>query len=160
MPRKRSVEIKKMSRREVQGLLRRSHIAHLACCALNHPYIVLLRYVYRESYLYIYTTEGKKTDILARNPEVCLQVERIKTSTNWRSVIVTGRAERLVNPEHFAEAMALVQERNPSLMPARGRTWKDDWGFQRVDAIYRIRPLDISGRKTGLARPRKRRRSS
>jgi nitroimidazol reductase NimA-like FMN-containing flavoprotein (pyridoxamine 5'-phosphate oxidase superfamily) len=148
MPKKSgAVEIKKLKAREIFSLLRRSSIAHLACCVSNHPYIIPLRYVFREPFAYIYTIEGKKTDILARNPEVCMQVESIKSPTNWRSVIMIGKAERIVNPKSFADAMALIQKRNPRLMPARGRTWKDDWGFQRVDAIYRIHPIEITGRK-------------
>jgi len=142
------VEIVEMEMPEIISLLQEVDYAHLACARNNHPYIVPIHYVYKEPYIYIFTTEGKKTDILARNPEICMQVEKVKSASQWRSVILSGRVERLMQATKREEALAIIRKRNPSLTPARGRTWKDHWGFDHVQVIYRIQPTAISGRKT------------
>lgn len=142
------VEIVDMDMPEILRLLDEVDYAHLACSRGTHPYIIPIHFVYHDPYIYIFTTEGKKTDILARNPEVCIQVEKVRSSNQWRSVIMTGNAERLIKPASREKALALVREKNPTLTPARSRTWKDHWGFAHIEVIYRIRPDAISGRKT------------
>ena len=89
-----------------------------------------------------------KTDYIAANPEVCLQVEEVRHPTDWRSVIVVGHADRLTKAEDTEHAMQLITESNPTLTPAISKMWIDVWGRASVVAIYRIRPSIISGRKT------------
>jgi hypothetical protein len=142
------VEIVDMDMREIIFLLQEVDYAHLACARCNHPYVIPIHYVYREPFIYIFTTEGKMTDILASNPEVCIQVEKVISATQWRSVILIGIVQRIVEDAKRDEAMAIIRERNPALTPAKSRNWKDIWGFQHVEVIYRIQPDAISGRKT------------
>jgi uncharacterized protein len=142
------VEIVDMDMSEINFLLQEVEYAHLACARSNHPYVIPIHYVYREPFIYIFTTEGKKTDILASNPEVCIQVEKVISASQWRSVILIGKVQRIVEDAKRDEAMAIIREHNPSLTPAKSRNWKDTWGFQHVEGIYRIQPDAISGRKT------------
>jgi len=150
------VEIIEMEMEEIVAVLQQVEYAHLACAVNERPYIVPIHFVYSQPYLYIFTSEGKKTDMLARNSQICMQVEDVRKADTWRSVIVEGRAERLNQPESREEALALIRRRNPSLTPAKSRTWKDKWGFERVPVIYRIQPEVLTGRKTSR-RTRKRR---
>ena len=142
------VEIVDMDMPEIILLLQEVDYAHLACARSNHPYVIPIHYVYREPFIYIFTTEGKKTDVLASNPEVCIQVEKVMSANHWRSVILIGKVQRIMEATKREEAMAIIRERNPSLTPAKSRTWKDIWGFQHVQVIYRIQPDAINGRKT------------
>ena len=142
------VEIVDMEMPEIISLLQEVDYAHLACSRSNHPYIVPIHYVYREPFLYLLTTEGKKTDILAVNSEVCIQVEKVQSASQWRSVVLNGKVKRMMQAAERDEALAIIRERNPSLTPARSRTWKDNWGFEHIQVIYRIQPDAISGRKT------------
>ena len=89
-----------------------------------------------------------KTHDIDANPEVCLQVEEIHTPVHWRSVIVTGRAERLTEQQDIDRVMQLVKESYPALSPAINRTWVDSWGRAEVVALYRIYPDEMSGRTT------------
>jgi uncharacterized protein len=142
------VEIVDMDMPEIIFLLQEVDYAHLACARSNHPYVIPIHYVYREPFIYIFTTEGKKTDILASNPEVCIQVEKVISASQWRSVILIGKVQRIVEDGKRDEAMAIIREHNPSLTPGKSRNWKDTWGFQHVEVIYQIQPDAISGRKT------------
>jgi nitroimidazol reductase NimA-like FMN-containing flavoprotein (pyridoxamine 5'-phosphate oxidase superfamily) len=89
-----------------------------------------------------------KTDYIAANAEVCLQVEEVEDPAHWRSVIVIGRAERLARGEDMEHAMQAITESNPTLTPAINKTWIDVWGRANVIAIYCIHPNIMSGRKT------------
>jgi uncharacterized protein len=89
-----------------------------------------------------------KTKFIEANAEVCFQVEEVTDSHHWRSVLVTGRAERIMRAEELERAMQLITEKNPTLTPAINRTELDAWGRSNSIAVYRIRPEIIDGRKT------------
>lgn len=142
------VEVEEMIVKDMKRVLERVGYGHLGCVREGHPYVVPINYAYDDPHIYIYTTEGMKTDFIAKNPEVCLQVEEVHDSKNWRSVVATGRAERLTDKEDVERAMRFITERNPTLTPALSFMWIDPWGRAIVEAIYRITPHMVSGRKT------------
>jgi uncharacterized protein len=133
---------------EMHALLQRGSFGHLGCARDGRPYVLPMNYAYDGKELYFFTTEGMKTQFIAANPHVCLQVEEITDSTHWRSVMVIGRAEQLTTPEETQRAMQLISERNPSLTPAISATQLDTWGRAVGIALYRITPELIDGRKT------------
>lgn len=142
------VKLEDMTAKEMRALLQRVGYGHLACARANRPYIVPIHYAYEEPNIYIFTTEGMKTQIIAENPEVCLQVEEVHDAKHWRSVIVNGRADRLTRNEDRAFAMIFITERNPALTPALHERWIGPWGRENISAIYRLHPDFMSGRKT------------
>lgn len=142
------LEVKDMSQGEMTELLVRGSLGHLGVARDGHPYVVPMNYVYDAGFLYFLTTEGTKTEFMAANHEVCFQVEEITDSTHWLSVMVFGRAERLVNPGETEQITQLFTERNPELTPALNRTKIGAWTRFSNVAIYRVRPHSIFGRKT------------
>lgn len=89
-----------------------------------------------------------KTEFIANNPEVCLQVEEVEDSTHLRSVVATGKAERLTSQEDIEHATGHITRRNPTLSPALNKMWIDPWGRASSVVIFRITPHMVSGRKT------------
>ena len=142
------VEIEDMTPHDMHALLKRVGYGHLGCTRDGRPYVVPIHYAYEEPDIYIFTTEGQKTDYLSANPEVCLQVEEVQDPSHWQSVIANGRAELLRRAEEVDQARDLIERMNPTLTPAINRTWLDVWGRANVTAIYRIRPTHLSGRQT------------
>ena len=143
------IKVEEMTSEESQFLLREIGYGHLGCANQDgRPYVVPIHYAYDAPDIYIFTTEGMKTEYLDANPEVCLQVEDVRDATNWRSVIVNGRVERLTKPEDTEHAMQFITVRNPSLTPAISELWIDSSGRANVSVIYRISPYILSGRKT------------
>ena len=143
------LEIEEMTAQNAHLLLQALDYGHLGCTREDgRPYVVPIHYAYDEPDIYIFTTEGVKTECITANPEVCLQVEDVKDSKHWRSVIINGRAEHLTEAGDQEHAMQLITKRNPTLAPAISRMWIDTWGRANVVTIYRIRPYVISGRKT------------
>ena len=142
------INIENMSLEEMRHLLQRTGFGHLGCSRDDHPYVVPMNYAYDGSDVYFFTTEGTKTEYIAANPEVCLQVEEITDSSNWKSVMVTGRAERITNQEEIEHAMQFITERHPTLTPALNRTKIGAWTRFSNIALYVVRPDAVYGRKS------------
>jgi uncharacterized protein len=142
------VKIEEMTQGEITALLLRCGFGHLGCSRDGRPYVVPMHYSYDSRDLYFITTEGTKTGFIEANPEVCFQVEEVTSASQWRSVMVTGRAARITHADEMERAMQLITERNPTLTPAINRTELDAWGRSNRLAVYRISPAIIDGRKT------------
>jgi hypothetical protein len=146
------LDIYEMSSQEIRDLLAQVGYGHLGCTNEGHPYVVPMNYYLDGTDIYLFTTEGMKTEYMDANPEICLQVEAVENPSNWRSVIAMGQVERLTDPQAIDHAMELVSDRNPTLSPALSRTWVDVWGRANVAAVYRMTPTEISGHRTAQLR--------
>lgn len=104
---------------EIEHIIHASTICRLALCDGDRPYIVPLSFGYRDGILYFHSAqEGKKLDLLHRNPSVCFEfdldcrVTRSGDVCNWgvvyRSVVGTGRATFIEDPEAKREALAVI----------------------------------------------------
>lgn len=137
-----------LGREACYGLLEAVGFGHLGFSADDRPYVVPIHFAVEEPFVYFFTTEGKKTEIIDQNPNVCLQVERVEDSHNWESVIVEGTAVILDQEAEKEKAMALILAKNPTLTPAFSIRWMDSWVRENISVVYQIVPATISGRKT------------
>lgn len=142
------IEVEEMHVTQVNALIEKVGYGHLGCTRDARPYVVPINYAYENPHILIFTTEGQKTDYIAANPEVCLQIEEVKDPTDWQSVVIQGRADRLTDTVEMEHAMQAITERNPTLTPALNKMWIDPWGRANVIALYRITPYSMRGRKT------------
>ncbi len=142
------IEVADLSNTEITEILARVGYGHLACCLEDRPYVVPIHYGFRSGRIYIYTTEGKKSDIIAKNRYVCLQVEDVRDNRHWKSVIIDGEAVRLSPGEERDEALSAVVAVNPTLTPAVSIRWMDQWVRENVEVLYRIDIVAMSGRRS------------
>ena len=142
------IAVEEMNKGEIREVLKRVGYGHLGMARGNYPYVVPVQYAYDDPYIYIYTTEGKKTEIINDNPEVCLQVEDVKTDQDWVSIIATGTAERITDKTERKRALEFILESNPSLTPALSVRWMDNWIRENKEVIYRVEPRMLTGRVT------------
>jgi nitroimidazol reductase NimA-like FMN-containing flavoprotein (pyridoxamine 5'-phosphate oxidase superfamily) len=142
------LKVQDMPIEEMRALLGKRGFGHLGCARDGRPYVVPMHYAYDSKDIYFFTTEGMKTQFIESNSEVCLQVEEIVDARHWRSVMVTGRAEKITDSESMESAMRLITASNPTLTPAINETQLDAWGRSNNIAIYRLSPDIIDGRKT------------
>ena len=140
------IEVQELGNKQIEVLLKRVGYGHLGCARNNHPYVVPINYAYEYGLIYIYTTEGKKSEMIAANPEVCLQVEEVENNKNWKSVIVIGDAEEITDEAEREHALEFILKINPTLTPALSIRWMDSWVRENIEVIYRIRPRITSGR--------------
>ena len=142
------IEIEEMRESEAREVLGTLNYAHLAVAKDNIPYVVPIHYAFDGRELFIYTTEGKKVEIIRVNPEICLQAEDVEDNENWKSVLVSGTAEQLTNEDDRQKALDLILKMNPKLTPAISIRWMDNWVRENIEVIYRISPRSITGRQT------------
>jgi nitroimidazol reductase NimA-like FMN-containing flavoprotein (pyridoxamine 5'-phosphate oxidase superfamily) len=142
------IAVEEMSSGQIKEVLKRVGYGHLGVTRGVHPYIVPVHYAYDDPYIFIYTTEGKKTEIIRDNPEICLQVEDVKSDKDWESVIVSGEAYRINDKEERDRALEFILARNPTLTPAISIRWMDSWVRENVEVVYRIIPRMLTGRAT------------
>ncbi|MEQ1763517.1 MAG: pyridoxamine 5'-phosphate oxidase family protein [Pyrinomonadaceae bacterium] len=142
------IEVQEMEKCEIEEVLARVGYGHLACVRDDRPYIVPIHYAYDKPDIYIYTTDGMKSEIIRENPHVCLQVEEVVNNDDWRSVIVNGNAEQITALKEREEVVKLIRSTNPFLSPAISIRWMDNWIRENVEVVYRIKPYLITGRST------------
>lgn len=142
------IEIEEMRTNEIEELLKTVGYGHLATARNNQPYVVPVHYAYDKPLIYVYTTEGKKSEIIKVNPQVCLQVEDVKSNQDWKSVIALGDAEQVSDPAERERALKLVAEVNPTLSPAVSIRWMDSWVRENIEVILKITPRMLTGRAT------------
>jgi uncharacterized protein len=141
------IEVRELDNNEIEEVISRLDYGHLACCDSGEPYVVPVHYDYKDGYIYIYTTQGKKSEIMSKNPRVCVQIEDVKDNRDWTSVVVFGEAQELKDETEKAEAVQSIVTKNPTLTPAVSIHWMDNWVRENIEVIYRITPLETSGRQ-------------
>lgn len=145
------IGIREMSGEEVAALLERVGFGHLGCCSLaGQPYVVPMHFTWDAGNIYFFTSHGTKAELLAANPRVCFQAEEVFDEGHWQSVMIFGEVERLKKSEESDRALHLLARHNPTLTPALNKTRIGGWTRPGGDdlAVYRLRPANISGRKT------------
>jgi nitroimidazol reductase NimA-like FMN-containing flavoprotein (pyridoxamine 5'-phosphate oxidase superfamily) len=142
------IEIEEMRASEAREVLGQLNFAHLAMAKDNLPYVVPVHYAFDGDDLFVYTTEGKKADIIRVNPEICLQAEDVVDNENWKSVMVFGTAEQITDEDTRQQALDHILKINPRLTPAISIRWMDSWVRENIEVIYRIKLRSVTGRQT------------
>ena len=140
------IEILEMHDKEIRDFLRRMNYGHLACSRDDQPYVVPIYFAYDGTSIFIYTTEGLKSQMLEQNPKACLQVEEFLDGGNWQSVVIMGEANRIQDRDAREAAVELLRAGNPTLLPALAIKWSKDWIRNNVEAVYKIEIKSIAGR--------------
>jgi nitroimidazol reductase NimA-like FMN-containing flavoprotein (pyridoxamine 5'-phosphate oxidase superfamily) len=115
----RRQELEMTDRMEVEAIIAEAKVCRLAMCDGTQPYIVPLSFGYRNNTLFFHSaTEGKKLELLARNPRVCFEmdvgvdVKRGETACEfgmqYRSVIGFGAARIIDDLSEKTEALDLI----------------------------------------------------
>ena len=85
----------KLTESEIDKLVLNAMYAHLACNAEGRSYVVPISYAFDGIRLLGITTAGMKVQMMRANPAVCVCVDDIKSLTDWRSAILTGKFTEL-----------------------------------------------------------------
>ncbi len=140
-------------RDEMEEILRRSSIFHLAMTDGKGPYVVPLNCGYEDGRLWFHCArEGRKIEALRRDSRVCVVAEadtRMVTSgqacdwtMKYRSVIAAGRAVIVEDPAEKARGMDVIM-----------RHYAGPVGEYRVPSlertlVVRIEIQDMTGKKS------------
>jgi nitroimidazol reductase NimA-like FMN-containing flavoprotein (pyridoxamine 5'-phosphate oxidase superfamily) len=123
------------NREEMAEVLRTARIGRLGVNWNGQPLIIPLNFAYDHETIYLHgSNSGLKTEFLRNNPKVCFEVDEFfgtvpasavcEYDTAYRSVIVYGKAQVLLNPEEKNLALRLIvakyagEEEARSLIPS------------------------------------------
>jgi uncharacterized protein len=106
-------------RKDIDDVLNRAGICHLALCKNSVPYVVPMNYGYEDGCLYFHSAvEGRKIDMLRSNNSVSFAMhvdERLATSnvackwsTKYKSVVGEGKAFLVEKPKEKEKALAII----------------------------------------------------
>ncbi len=135
------MSIGKLGKTDALAILREGTLGRLGCIAADWPYVVPVNYYFDGENIYIHTLPGKKLNALRANPRVCLQVDEIKDSYNWRSVIAYGTFEEISNEETRENVLTKLYSRLPHMTPVESRLVKGMKGT----IVFRVKVEEVTG---------------
>jgi hypothetical protein len=139
--------IVEMSPREIDEFVVSQKVGRVGCHVDGETYVVPVIYAWDAGCIYIYTTEGKKVDMMRMNPRVCFEIDEHQSNGAWQSVILQGMFEEL-RGDDAARALRIISERvasNRKTNPSH-----DDRGEGRTPVAFRIHAVDVTGRKVAI----------
>src|SRR5262249_34989120 len=136
-----TMNIGKLRDTDARAILSEGNLGRLGCIASGWPYVVPVNYFFDGEDIYIHSLPGKKLDALRANPRVCLQVDEIKDSYNWRSVIAYGTFEEVSNEETREDVLTELYSRLPHMTPVESRLVQGMAGT----VVFRIKVEDVTG---------------
>lgn len=153
-PREGEVVFRDLLRTEIEEIIVRNNVGRVAFAFHDRVDIQPIHYVYERGWLYGRTSEGEKMATLQHNQWVAFEIDEIKDTFDWRSVVIHGsfwRLHPLGSPraeEVWQKAAELVSKIVPGAM-----TDKDPVAFRHI--LFRIAISDVRGREAKLqsARP-------
>ncbi len=108
--------------KEIDRLLSRASVCHIAMTEGVHPYIVPVNFARENNELYFHSAKtGRKIDILKKNPHVCFEVDipgglvenelACRWGMKYKSVIGFGRAYFIESREEAKKALDLIMKK-------------------------------------------------
>ena len=132
---------------EIESVLRLNTIGRLGFSNGNKTYIVPVNYAYDGKFIIAHSEQGMKIDVMQQYPQVCFEVDEIKNSISWRSVIVWGEYQELHEKRDRYYAIKLFSERLIHAKIKGSKRQEPAVGSSLVSAvIYRIMIAEKSGR--------------
>jgi len=140
--------IKEASEESCRDFLARASFGRLGCSLNDQPYIVPVCFAYEANYIYVFSTFGKKIEIMRANPRVCVQTDEFANQLQWISVIASGLYEELPEITFAAE-----RRRARQLLEKRNLWWVNALAVRRAKTsdefvaplFFRIHVLSVSG---------------
>jgi nitroimidazol reductase NimA-like FMN-containing flavoprotein (pyridoxamine 5'-phosphate oxidase superfamily) len=142
----------KLSAAEIEKLLNGEVIGRIGCYGDDDVYVVPVSYAYDGKYIYVRSFEGKKTEIMRKNPKICFQVDNMKNMANWQSVIAFGEFEELVDQYERNLALKVLVNRKLPTTSSETTHLGSIWPFQSEDlntiegVVFRVLLKDKTGR--------------
>ena len=138
-------------RKDIDGIIRRCRVCHLAMCDEGQPYVVPLNFGYDGGFLYFHAApEGRKIDIIKRNNRVGFEFDILhdivtaeqacKWGAKYESVMGSGTAEIVDDLEAKKEALQLIMRQYGN------GTWDFKEEILKKTLVLRVRILEISGK--------------
>ncbi|PTE08787.1 pyridoxamine 5'-phosphate oxidase family protein [Mesorhizobium helmanticense] len=143
--------IQPMSTLECTKLLAASRLGHLGCTKDGQPYVVPIHYAYADHHLYAFSMPGKKVEWMRVNPLVSVLVHTRGEGQEWKSVVIDGRYEELLDRiDHMPErehAWSILSKHVDWWEPGALKPGTPPLAEHSTHVFYRISIEHLSGRE-------------
>lgn len=119
----------KLEKSETEQLIKRQLIGRIGCHANGITYVVPVSYAYDGTSIYVHSGDGRKLEIMRKNPKVCFQVDDTRNLSNWQSVICWGEFEELKKEEDRKVALDLLNQRVLPSISSQTMHITPEWPF-------------------------------
>lgn len=103
--------IGKLNEDQIEDVLRQNVVGRIGCSDDKKIYVVPVNYVFDDKFIICHSVLGMKIRMMRKNPDVCFEVDEMKSFTNWKSVIVWGTYQELKDERERYYAMKLFVDR-------------------------------------------------
>lgn len=100
-----------LSGEQIEEVLKQNIIGRIGCNDGRKTYIVPINYVYDGKFIIAHSLIGMKINMMRKNPDVCFEVDEMKSLTNWKSVIAWGQYQELTDEHDRYYAMKAFIDR-------------------------------------------------
>ena len=142
------------SREEIDAVLSKAEVLHLAMCQDNQPYVVPLNFGYDGEHIFFHTAQkGLKAEIIKQNPKVCfeayikLQINEdpaaCKWETDFESVVGFGTAVYLEDEAEKVKGLnAIMKQYDP------GVSYTYEAGPLKKVAVVKVEISSMTGKRS------------
>ena len=141
---------------ELEEIIRRGEICHLAFSDEDIPYVIPINYGYSENSLYFHSApEGRKIDIIRKNNIVAFAITadtafiKAENACGWgmrfNCVTGTGRAVILTEKQDKLRGLAIIMSQYDNRGP-----WEFDDKSVDKTVVIRLEIAEMTGKRSGL----------
>jgi nitroimidazol reductase NimA-like FMN-containing flavoprotein (pyridoxamine 5'-phosphate oxidase superfamily) len=137
---------------QIEEVLHDQLVGRIGCHLNGKTFIVPINYAYDDPYIYVYSLQGRKVEMMRQNNEVCFEVDEIYDMSNWKSVVAWGAFEELKGSHERQKALKILSNRSLPLLPAEtnGPSQRPLFEHDNINDIegifYRIKLTEKNGR--------------
>lgn len=138
---------------QIITVLKQNALGRIGCSDGQTTYVVPIHYYCDGKAIIMHSQMGKKIEMMRKNPHVCFEVDELQSFTNWKSVLVWGQYEEIVNEEEqrnitewFARSMLRIKPSETALLPELYDVRLHPRSEPAKTVIYRIVIEHMSGR--------------
>jgi nitroimidazol reductase NimA-like FMN-containing flavoprotein (pyridoxamine 5'-phosphate oxidase superfamily) len=154
-------KLEAMTPKEIKALVTSSNLCRIAFKGNKFPYIAPFQYVYLNGTLYFhFAAYGRKMDYLAKDPDVCVEIERNKVDmSDYQFVTFCGTLEIVHDPtekEDVVGALASVAKSasfSKKFLAAHGFDSEMEWSSFQGERSFEVIKLVNIANINGLRSP-------
>ncbi|MFX1412975.1 MAG: pyridoxamine 5'-phosphate oxidase family protein [Promethearchaeota archaeon] len=151
------VKLPKMNESEINKALSEGNICRIAFIDGDFPYISPFQYVYLNNTLYFHFTDyGKKKEILSRNRNVCVSIEKFEEDlSSFYFISIQGKLTEVkdINERKQVIKQMMTKAKNkysPNFLSVHGFEKVKGWDVFSDEKPLKIYKLDNISYKIGL----------
>jgi nitroimidazol reductase NimA-like FMN-containing flavoprotein (pyridoxamine 5'-phosphate oxidase superfamily) len=137
--------VRELTPAECEALLRRHAVGRLAATHKDRIELVPIHYVYEDGWVYGRTAVGTKIEMVSHNRWVAFEVDAVRGTFDWESVVVKGGLY-LLRKEGSAQEQAVYEKGVALVRQIVPEALTPDDPLPERALLFRIHVDELSGR--------------